>query len=388
VLALSLVATAGASPVAAEPSDGWGRHIVVFQESFPSAAAQAALVRAFGGEVVRDLSIIGGMAVVLPPGIAKQLALRAEVLRIDVDAEVHALGKPATPPGLDKPKGQQPPQELPWGVDRIDAEAAWDYSLGSGVKVAVIDTGIDAGHPDLAVSGGVNYVSKPPWKPANPNKWDDDNGHGSHVAGIIAALDNEIGVVGVAPDASLYAVKVLDRTGSGYVSDVISGIEWCVANGMDIANMSLGTNADIESLQDACDAASAGLLLVAAAGNDGADVDYPAAYNSVIAVGATASDDSLYFYSSRGPEVYVAAPGVAVYSTWKGGGYDTKTGTSMATPHVAGTIALQLAAGLSAAPCAGADDLLAPGPDIYTGCGLVDAGESLSGIPDYGDNLP
>jgi len=128
--------------------------------------------------------------------------------------------------------------------------------------------------------------------------------------------------------------------------------------------------------------------LVAAAGNDGADGDYPAAYSSVIAVGATASDDSLYFYSSRGPEVDVAAPGVAVYSTWKGGGYDTKTGTSMAAPHVAGTIALQLAAGLSAAPCLGADDLLAPGSDIYTGCGLVDAGESVSGIPDYGDNLP
>ncbi|UCC69908.1 MAG: S8 family peptidase [Armatimonadota bacterium] len=380
---------AGASAVGAEPAEGWGRHIVVFQESFPSVPAQAALVRAFGGEVVRDLPIVRGMAVGLPPGIAKQLALRAEVERIDMDAEVHALGKPATPPGKDQPKGEQPPETLPWGVDRIDAEAARDYSLGSGVKVAVIDTGIDSGPPDLAVADGVNYVSKPWWKPADPSKWDDDNGHGTHVAGIIAALHNDIGVVGVAPNASLYAVKTLDRTGSGYVSDIIAGIEWCINNGMDVANMSLGTDSDVQSLHDACDTADgAGVVLVAAAGNDGVDVDYPGAYGSVIAVAATDNTDARPSWSSPGPEVYVAAPGVAIYSTWKDGGYETASGTSMAAPHVAGTIALQLAAGLSAAPCAGADDLVPPGSDIYTGCGLVDAGESVSGILNCGNDLP
>ncbi|UCC69770.1 MAG: S8 family peptidase [Armatimonadota bacterium] len=325
------------------------------------------------------------MAVALPPGIANQLARRAEVERIDMDVEVHALGRPATPPGQDKKDDKQPPQQLPWGVDRIDADAAWDYSLGSGVTVAVIDTGIDGNHPDLAVSGGVNYVSKPAWKPADPNKWDDDSGHGTHVAGIIAALDNEIGVVGVAPEASLYAVKVLDRTGSGYLSDVISGIEWCVTNGIDVANMSLGTDADIQSFRDACNAAaSSGLRLVAAAGNDGIHVDYPGAYDSVIAVAATDINDNRPSWSSPGPEVEVAAPGVAVYSTWKDAAYDTASGTSMAAPHVSGTLALVLALTPSADPCAGADPLAA----AWTGCGLVDAGESASGIADYGDDLP
>ncbi len=388
---LALLAAAGAPMAAAQPTDAWGRHIVVFQDGFPSSASQAALVRAFGGEVVRDLPIVNGMAVALPPGIAKQIARRTEVLRVDVDAQVRALGKPAKPPGKDKPKGEQPPQVLPWGVDRIDAEWAWGASTGAGVSVAVVDTGIDGDHPDLAANivEGVNFVSKPAWKPANPGKWDDDNGHGTHVAGIIAAANNDIGVVGVAPEASLYAVKVLDRSGSGYISTVIAGIQWCVAAGVDVANMSLGTDADVEAMHEACDAAqAAGLILVAAAGNDGAHVDYPAAYDSVIAVGATAGDDSVYIYSSPGPQVYVAAPGVAVPSTWKGGEYNTITGTSMATPHVAGTIALQLAAALSAAPCAGADDLLPAGPDIYTGCGLVDAGESVTGTPDYGDDLP
>jgi subtilisin len=116
---------------------------------------------------------------------------------------------------------------LPWGVGRIDAEWAWNSSRGSEIKVAVVDTGIDADHPDLVANleGGVNFVSKPWWKPADPNRWDDDNGHGTHVAGIIAAADNKIGVIGVAPEASLYAVKVLDQSGSGYVSSIIAGID-------------------------------------------------------------------------------------------------------------------------------------------------------------------
>ena len=390
VILLALGAFALVLPAEAQPGEP-GRHIVVFQDWFAAEAAQGALVRAFGGDVIRSLPIINGAAASLPPGIARQLARRGEVLRVDVDATVRALGKPATPPGQDKKKPEQPPQEMPWGVDRIDAEWAWPESRGAGVMVAVIDTGIDADHPDLAdnIAGGVNFVSKNWRKPANPSNWDDDEGHGTHVAGIIAALDNTIGVVGVAPEASLYAVKVLDRTGSGYVSDIVAALEWSVANGMDVATMSLGTDVDVESLQDACDiAASAGMLLVAAAGNDKTDVDYPAAYDSVIAVAATDAADALYYWSSPGPEVEVAAPGVSINSTYKGGGYALLTGTSMAAPHVTGTLALLIAVGTSLDPCAGADDLLSAGPDIYTGCGLVDAGESVTSIADYGDDLP
>jgi subtilisin len=372
--------------------DALVRRIVVFQDSFVNEPAQAGLLRAFGGEPLRPLPLVNGMVVLLPPPAESMLVAHGDVAQVYVDARVRALGKPASPPGLDKKKpDEQPPQELPWGVDRIDAEWAWAVSRGAGVSAAVIDTGIDKDHPDLVanIAGGVNFVSKPPWKPADPNKWDDDSGHGTHVAGIIAAEDNDIGVIGVASQASLYAVKVLDRSGSGYVSDVISGIEWCIANGMHIANMSLGTDADIGALEAACEAAAdAGVLLVAAAGNDGGDVDYPGAYPTVIAVAATDAADNVPSWSSPGPEVAIAAPGVNVRSTWKGGGYETGSGTSMATPHVSGTLALVLAAAASTDLCSDADDLPPAGVDIYTGCGLVDAGESVTGIADCGDNLP
>lgn len=368
------------------------RRIIVFENWFSDGARQAAAVRSRGATVIRGLPSINAVAVALPPGVERQLARRAEILRIDVDAEVRALGKPAIPPGQDKKDPpEQPAQVLPWGVDRIDAEYAWAISGGAGVAVAVLDTGIDRDHPDLAanIAGGTNFVSKPPWKPVDPTKWDDDNGHGTHVAGIIAAVNNDVGVVGVAPEADLYALKVLDKTGSGYISQIIAGLEWCADNGIDIANMSLGTDADIQSFHDACNAAAAaGVILVAAAGNDGADVDYPGAYGSVIAVAATDAGDAVPWWSSPGSAVAIAAPGVSVYSTWKGDGYDTKSGTSMAAPHIAGTLALALAAGVSTSLCATADDLPPPGIDVYTGCGLVDAEEAVTGTAANGDDLP
>lgn len=381
-------AEVGTASVAPQGQDQLVRRIVIFAADV-NKPAQEVLLRKFG-EPLKPLGLVNGMVVLLPPPAEAALAHQPGVLRIDVDAEVHALPKPDKPPGKpDKPPKEPPPQPeetLPWGVDRIDAEAAQEAGYtGTGIDVAVVDTGIDKDHPDLTVAGGENFVSKPPWKPADPNKWDDDNGHGTHVAGTIAALDNEIGVVGVAPEASLYAVKVLDRTGSGYVSDVIEGLEWCIDNGMQVVNMSLGTNSDIESLHDACDAAqAAGLLLVAAAGNDGGAVDYPAAYDSVIAVAAVDSTDIRPSWSSYGDAIELAGPGMDIYSTWKGGGYETHSGTSMAAPHVSGTLALNLSADL----CASADDLLPEGPDEFTGCGLVDAGEAATGTPNYGDDLP
>jgi len=379
--ALCLCALA-CSVAAFAQSPNAARHIVVFQPWFTDEGQQQAVVRAAGGQALRNLPIINAVAAGLPPGVEKQLARRAEVARVDADALAHALGKPSPPP---------PPQQLPWGVNRIDAEWTWATYRGAQVKVAVIDTGIDQDHPDLVanIAGGVNFVSRPWWRPADPSLWDDKSGHGTHVAGIIGAVDNAIGVIGVAPDVRLYGVRVLDKNGSGYISDIVAGVDWAVANGMDIANLSLGTDSDVQSLHDACDnAAAAGLLIVAAAGNDGKDVDYPGAYSSVIAVAATDINDLVASWSSPGPQVYVAAPGVSVRSTWKGGGYATASGTSMAAPHVAGTLALMLSAGATPDPCFGADDLLPVGPDIYSGCGLLDAGEAVTGIPNYGDNLP
>ena len=371
----------GTASVAPQGQDQLVRRIVVLDEDvFVNEAAREALLAQFGEVISKPLRLVNGVAVLLPPTAEAALREEAGVLRIDVDAEVHALPKPPGTPGKgpgNGDEGPEPSETLPWGVDRIDAEWAWSASTGAGVNIAVVDTGIDKDHPDLTVAGGVNCGRGP------AKKWDDDNGHGTHVAGTIAALDNEIGVVGVAPEASLWAVKVLDRNGSGYVSDVIEGLDWCVDNGMQVVNISLGTNSDIQSLHDACDAAAVGLLLVAAAGNDGAAVDYPAAYGSVIAVAAVDSTDTRPDWSSYGDAIELAAPGVDIYSTWKGGGYETHSGTSMSAPHVSGTLALNLSADLGATT----DDLPPEGWDQYTGWGLVDAEHAATGL-ETGDDLP
>jgi subtilisin family serine protease len=248
---------------------------------------------------------------------------------------------------------------------------------GSGVNVAIIDTGIDYTHSDLDANFGtllgydfVNDDSEPM----------DDNGHGTHCAGIVAAEDNGEGVVGVAPGAHLYAVKVLDSGGSGYGSDVIAGIQWSVTNNMDVISMSLGSDFGSISLKTACDNAyySSGVLLVAAAGNDGNppgkgdNVDYPAGYDSVIAVAATDRSDNRASFSSTGSAVELAAPGVSIYSTWRNGGYATKSGTSMACPHVAGTAALVIG-DVRQRLRDTADDLGPTGFDTKYGYGLVDA---------------
>src|SRR3989344_4156151 len=222
-------------------------------------------------------------------------------------------------------------QVLPWGIDRVDAELVWPGgNTADPVKVGIIDTGISDKHPDLLtnVKGGVNTIN-------SRKGWNDDNGHGSHVAGIVAAINNTSGVVGAAPATDLYAIKVLGANGSGYLSDVIEGIQWAMVNGMQVINMSLGTGSDIQSFHDAVIAAkNAGIVQVAAAGNSGGAASFPGAYPEVIAVSAIDQTNTIASWSSRGPEVDLAAPGVSIPSTYMGGGYATLSGTSMASPHV------------------------------------------------------
>ena len=231
-------------------------------------------------------------------------------------------------------------QTRDWGIDKIKAPSAWSAGLtGKGVKAAVIDTGVGP-HEDVIVTGGISFV---PYT----TSYSDDNGHGTHVAGIISAENNSLGVVGVAPDTSIYSIKVLDSTGSGYVSDIIKGLDWAITNKMDIVNMSLGFYYDSPALEATINnAVSKGILVVGAAGNSGNytgypfTVSYPAKYENVIAVAAI---DRYYLradFSSPGSEVDVAAPGENIYSTYLNNSYTILSGTSMASPYIVGELSL------------------------------------------------
>ncbi len=337
-VALGLAGITIVSQAASQPQ--MARKIVVFQSGMNEPAKEA-LLKNFGGEKIKDLPLVNGMAVLLSPQAEKSLVKQAGVLRIDNDDEVFILDKPVIAGKPPKEPVPQPPQTLSWGVGRIDADSAWIASNGAGVKVAIIDTGIDIDHLDLAVAGGVNVVG-----PFKTEKYNDDNGHGTHVAGIVAALDNTIGVVGVAPGAQLYAVKAFNRKAIGFDSDIIDGIDWSITNGMQVINMSFG-GSDNPSLHQAIQAAyNAGIVMVAAAGNNGTTdgkIVYPAKYSETIAVSATNITDGLAYFSSYGPEIDLAAPGEKINSTWNDGYYKEGSGTSMATPHVVGTVALVLA---------------------------------------------
>ncbi len=324
----------GLTPGAVFADEGKERKIVVFQPGAVNEAAKDELTRQVGGIKIKKLDLIDGMVVYLPSKAAERaLAEKSEVLRIEDDIIIEALDKPAAP--------TQPAETIPWGVNRIDADLAWGITTADPIKVAIIDTGIDLKHPDLAgnIKGGVSTVGY-------TTKYTDDNGHGTHVAGIVAAIDNTIGVVGVGTKIDLYAVKVLDRRGSGYLSDIIEGLDWAILQKMQVINMSLGTSQYSASFEQAIKrVAAAGIVQVAAAGNSGSadnTVNYPAKIAEVISVTATDNIDNIAWWSSRGPEVDIAAPGVNIYSTYKGSTYATLSGTSMASPHVAGTAALVL----------------------------------------------
>ncbi|MBT3980788.1 MAG: S8 family peptidase [Bacteriovoracaceae bacterium] len=274
-------------------------------------------------------------------------------IKIEEDILVHINAKPQNPGGGKKGGGDtpsaQPPQETPWGISHIGAPSAFSITRGYGAIVCIVDTGIEENHPDLVdnVIGGENFVVKK--GRIDPLGFNDDNGHGTHVAGTIAALDNEIGVIGVAPNASIFAVKALDKRGSGYTSAIADGVTSCVANGAHVINLSLGSSSGSSILHDAIiDAVNAGVHVIAAAGNDGSNaVSYPAAFAETIAVSAIDSSNNLAYFSNYGSQINYAAPGVGIKSTVPGGSYDVFNGTSMATPHVVGVVALMVSSGES-----------------------------------------
>jgi subtilisin len=387
-LAAVFVAAGSARPTNAPgqaSGSGPGRYIVVLKPSVADASAVAERhARVFGAQVAHVYtSALKGYSATIPANRIDSLRADPQVQFVSADGEVRAVG-----------------QTTGTGVQRIKAVAK--ANKGAGVNVAVIDTGVDLSHPDLAANivGGVNCST------GGKRGYGDGNGHGSHVAGIIAALDNGIGVVGVAPAAKLWSVRVLDDQGIGFWSQVICGIDFVDSKSparggpIAVANMSLGgwgsddgncgnTNAD--ALHAAiCRAVADGVTFTVAAGNSGVDLSQattfiPAAYDEVITVSALADangtpcggggttsygpDDTFASFSNWASSAadlnhLVAAPGVSIYSTYKGGGYATLSGTSMASPHVAGSAALYLASHPGASPAGVRDALKAMGEPL------------------------
>lgn len=350
------------------------RKIIVFSEKIEHQEIKQNALPSLPGRVLKYLPLVKA-AVVMQDTSQDLVGLSAEgyVIKVIDDVKLYAVETLSLIP--------QPPQTLPWGVDRIDAEKAWHESTGENVRVAVMDTGIDITHPDLTVSGGINTIS--------PGKsFKDDNGHGTHVAGTIAALNNRLGVIGVAHNASLYSVKVMGANGSGYLSDTIEGLEWCINNRIQVINMSFGQSEDEELLYEAVKHVyNAGIFITAAAGNSGPfgnNVIYPAKYPEVAAISASSQDDGISFFSSRGPEVDLAAPGVNILSTYRNSFYRKLSGTSMASPHVAGVAALVLARRGPMSPFALLNHLKETAQDIHhspeeQGAGLIDAYTAVAG---------
>jgi subtilisin len=333
-----------------------GQYIVVLKEKAGDAIAAASAVSRRHGCGLVDVydHAIKGFVATVPPGRLRDIAADPNVQYVEQDQVVFADA-----------------QTLPTGINRIEADLSSTQSgNGSGavstVAVAVIDTGILRNHSDLNVVGGINFTSN------DPTKWNDGNGHGTHVAGTIGALDNGFGVVGVAPGVPLWAVRVLNNAGSGTWSGVIAGINWVVANAASrnirVANMSLGGGFS-QAVNDAVtNAVNSGIVFCVAAGNESTDASTtsPASCQAAITVAALAdsdgkpgglgsltpygADDTFASFSNFGAVVDVIAPGVNILSTWKSGSYATLSGTSMATPHVTGAAALYLSQNPTATP--------------------------------------
>lgn len=347
-LLLSVTPTAMADPPEFE------RYIVVFKDNVVSPASEARQIAArVGGQVgfVYEHAL-KGFSIRVPAQAVAGLEKNPNVKYVATDDVRYAFA-----------------QTVPTGINRIFADTNPKLDIDGSddkrvdVDVAVIDTGVDFQHPDLNVAGGVNCTGSI-FLPKCVSGGDDDHYHGTHVAGTIGAIDNGIGVVGVAPGARIWAVKVLNSNGSGYTSWIVAGIDWVAANAntIEVANMSLGGSGYNQAEYDAIQGAvNKGVAFAVAAGNSDDDaLNYsPSSFNNVLTVSALADfnglpgggasstcrtdqDDTLADFSNWGSAVDIAAPGVCIFSTFplEEGGYGTISGTSMASPHAAGALAL------------------------------------------------
>ena len=352
IAAAALLALAISPVIAQEALQSW---IVVLRPGtarVPEVASDMA--RAYGAQrgFVYEHAL-KGFSIKASPQAAAAIASSPLVVYVEKDM-LHTIGEQVMPTGIQRIFADT--------NTNIDIDGADDFRVD--VDVAVIDTGIDWQHPDLNVVGGINCAAGNIFRTVCSGDGDDDQYHGTHVAGTIGAIDNGLGVVGVAPGARLWAVKVLNSRGSGYTSWIVAGIDWVAARAgtIEVANMSLGgsgySQAEYDAIQGAVDK---GVAFAVSAGNSDDDArNYsPAAFNNVLSVSALADfdgipgglgsptcrtdqDDTLADFSNWGPAVDIAAPGVCILSTYplEKGEYGTISGTSMASPHVAGALAL------------------------------------------------
>lgn len=374
-LLIGILAMMISGSVAQQEAAAAGKVDVLIGFKSTPGTADEALVRRGGGSIKARFHLVPAIAASVPESAIPGLLRNPRVTVIEPDGRFFAVDAEL---------------DSSWGVKKIGAGTVHDGgNKGANIKVAIIDTGIDYNHPDLAANyaGGRDFVNND----TNPM---DDNGHGTHVAGTVAARDNGVGVVGAAPEAKLYALKVLNASGSGSFSNVIAALQWARDNGMQVTNNSYGSKSDPGTIvrQAFDNAGAAGVLHIAAAGNSGNcagknnSVGYPARYASVVAVAATDAGNKRACFSSTGPDVEISAPGVSINSTRRGGGYTVMSGTSMASPHVAGAAALVIADGITDVNGNGrindevrtrldstATDLGKAGRDPQYGYGLVNA---------------
>jgi subtilisin family serine protease len=342
LLAAALAVLAGllSLPALAGNGNGAGQYIVVLKDAVDPGAVANIHSNEYGAKVDAVWgNALHGYAAVIPNDRVAELRADANVEYVVADGEASISA-----------------QTIPYGIGLINATTS-STAAGNGrdavsnVNVYVIDTGVDSGHPDLNVVQSVSFAR-------GGSKTGDCNGHGTHVAGTIAAKDDTQGVVGVAPGAPIHAVKVLNCQGSGQWSWIISGINWVAQNhgANSVANISLGGGAN-QAVDDAVrNSAASGVFYGIAAGNSGADAcgQSPArageGTNGIATVAAVDSSSQEASWSNYGSCVDIWAPGVNVLSTWTGGGYNTISGTSMASPHVTGGGALYLSGHTGADP--------------------------------------
>ncbi|MBC8146014.1 MAG: S8 family peptidase [bacterium] len=319
-----------------------GSYIVVLKDNVADPSRVANEMRQLNGlgDGFTYTHAVKGFSTTIPAGRLDEILRDPRVAYVEEDQIMRATA-----------------QTLPWGVSATGADSSSALSGdGTGsvtnVRIYIIDTGIQTNHPDLNVVGGINYTT------SNRNKYLDENGHGTHCAGIAAARDNSSYVVGMCPGAPLYSVRVLNRSGSGTTSGVIAGVDWVRGQKNAnptvpmVANMSLGGGVSTLLDQAVANCISAGVVVCVAAGNSGVDAanSSPAREASAITVGAHASNQTLASWSNYGSVVDILAPGVSILSTYKGTTTATISGTSMAAPHVAGAAALYLSANTTASP--------------------------------------